>query len=100
MSTSKPEAIADSGRSSENELELGGKTTPVSFGTRVKTYLNTEIDSKATDLISIYACFLTGYTSAHSFTVRWTLWTSGSGADIRRVISGVDFKRVTSPNWV
>ncbi|KAK1921177.1 hypothetical protein DB88DRAFT_499920 [Papiliotrema laurentii] len=34
---------------------------------RIGDYLGREIDSKQADLISIYACFLTGFTSAISF---------------------------------
>jgi hypothetical protein len=36
---------------------------------RIGDYLGREIDSKQADLISIYACFLTGFTSAISFGV-------------------------------
>jgi len=73
--SAKTEALADStaesGRSSETgELELGGKTSPPSFSNRMSSYFGREIDTKATDWISVYACFLTGFTSAHSFSVR------------------------------
>jgi len=115
MSTKRElsETVADSGRSSETgEMELGTKNpSQQSTANRVKSYLDREIDSKATDLISIYACFLTGFTSAHSFSVRdsrkdgsipaleimkrneTSEAVNWSNADLRHVIFGVDSKR-------
>jgi hypothetical protein len=105
MST-KPEgagAGAESGRSSETgEMDGTKMSSRQSTASRMMSYLDREIDSKATDMISVYACFLTGYTSAHSFSVSLQRYhprmamlgfEPKSLANLRHVTCGVDFKR-------
>lgn len=68
MSSKPNEPIADAGESGSSTPEPNAKTSSSSVA-RVSAYLDRDIDSKAADWISIYACFLTGFTSAHSFSV-------------------------------
>jgi hypothetical protein len=70
MSSKPNEPIAAAGESGSSTPELDSKASSPSSVARVSAYLDRDIDSKAADWISIYACFLTGFTSAHSFTVR------------------------------
>ncbi|KAL7420416.1 hypothetical protein Q5752_005387 [Cryptotrichosporon argae] len=51
---------------------------------RVGRYLQSGVDSKTCDLISIYACFLTGFTSAISFTACyiWCGFQTGNVAQL------------------
>lgn len=50
------------------DVEAGKVAQP--FTSRAVTYLQSQIDSKKCNAVSIYACFLTGFTSAVSFSVR------------------------------
>ena len=59
-----------SGSAAESGDSGIGSEKNVSVTTRLSDYLGREVDSKQADLISIYACFLTGFTSSVSFSVR------------------------------
>lgn len=56
-------------KSAESGDVEAGKTAPQSLSTRAWNYLQAQVDSKQCVSVSIYACFLTGYTSAISFSV-------------------------------
>jgi hypothetical protein len=50
----------------ENQLSTSQK----SFVRRSVSFLQTDVDAKRCNPVSIFACFLTGFTSAPSFSVR------------------------------
>lgn len=62
--------------SSKTDIEAG-KTGPKSLVARSVEYLQDQVDPKKCIWVSIYACFLTGYTSAMSFSVS-VCWALGS----------------------
>lgn len=64
-SSSTQQGDREAGLSTKDGESSSGRSTL----SRIGSYLDTDIDSKKADLISIYACFLTGYTSSHSFSV-------------------------------
>jgi len=53
---------------SDTDVEAG-KAGPVSLSQRAWSYLQAQVNSKECVSVSIYACFLTGFTSAISFSV-------------------------------
>ena len=56
---------------SDDSVESGRRSSATpSVARRVMAYLDRDIDTKAAHTLSVYACFLTGFTCAHSFTVR------------------------------
>lgn len=65
------------------------------FHRRVKSYFMTEIDApNSTNLISIYACFLTGFTSAPSFTACY-VWCGFQTGNVAQL--GVAIARCFAP---
>lgn len=65
------------------------------FHHRVKSYFTTEIDApRSTNLISIYACFLTGFTSAPSFTACY-VWCGFQTGNVAQL--GVAIARCFAP---
>lgn len=65
------------------------------FHRRVKSYFTTEIDApRSTNLISIYACFLTGFTSAPSFTACY-VWCGFQTGNVAQL--GVAIARCFAP---
>ncbi|KAL0253825.1 hypothetical protein I308_101203 [Cryptococcus tetragattii IND107] len=65
------------------------------FHRRVKSYFTTEIDApNSTNLISIYACFLTGFTSAPSFTACY-VWCGFQTGNVAQL--GVAIARCFAP---
>lgn len=98
MSSKDAEALPDTGESGSSTPKLNQAESKPSSLARVSAYLDREIDSKAADLISIYACFLTGFTSSHSFTVRHTPLVSNTGAQMPGLTLGMLYL-VRIPDW-
>jgi hypothetical protein len=60
--------------------------------------LDLDVDNKRADWISIYACLLTGFTAAISFSVSSRYMTSGYNIDTIRLVSfGADSRRESLP---
>ncbi|RSH78369.1 uncharacterized protein EHS24_002094 [Apiotrichum porosum] len=64
------------------DVEAGKVAQP--FTSRAVTYLQSQIDSKKCNAVSIYACFLTGFTSAVSFSACyiWCGFQTGNVAQL------------------
>ncbi|WOO83002.1 uncharacterized protein LOC62_04G006482 [Vanrija pseudolonga] len=69
--------------SSKTDIEAG-KTGPKSLVARSVEYLQAQVDPKKCIWVSIYACFLTGYTSAMSFSACfiWCGFQTGNVAQL------------------
>ena len=55
----------------EDVANENGEPTPPAKSSMARcwSYLESDVDNKEVNLVSVYACFLTGFTSVHSFSV-------------------------------
>ncbi|KAL1405362.1 hypothetical protein Q8F55_008993 [Vanrija albida] len=76
-------------RDAEADLPRANSAPPHSLAVRLIRRLEGEVDAKACDWISVFACFLTGWTSAISFTACfvWPGFQTGNVAQLAIAIA-------------
>jgi hypothetical protein len=66
----KGSVASDTSGTTVDSVELGGVGgKPISTVERVKGFMKSPVDSESCNTLALYACFLTGWTSAVSFSV-------------------------------